>query len=89
MKIRTQFIVTMVLFGFVLFIMAASLIVANRQVDWLNQQSEISQNVERNARELSYLSNNYLLYRESQQHARWESKFAAFSGDVSRLEPAT
>jgi signal transduction histidine kinase len=85
MKIRTQFILTMSLFGLLLIVMAASLIVTNRQVDRLNQQEEIAHNIERGASELSYLSNEYLLYRESQQRARWESKFSSLSEDLSKL----
>ncbi len=89
MKIRTQFTITMSLFGLVLVMIAISLIITNRQVDWLSRQQLIAQNIERDARELSYLSNDYLLYRESQQRGRWESKFASFSEDVARLSPNT
>jgi len=87
MRIRTQFIITMALFGITLLIMATSLIVTNRQVDRLNEQDEIAHNIERAASELSYLSNDYLLYRESQQRARWESKFSSLSEDLSKLNP--
>ncbi len=87
MRIRTQFIITMGLFALILFGITVSLVVTNRRVDLLNEQQHTAEDVERGARELSYLSNDYLLYRESQQRARWESKFAAFSADVSRLHP--
>ncbi len=86
MRIRTQFIVTMGLFALILSVIAVSLIATNRQVDRLSEQQRIAQDIERGARELSYLSNDYLLYRESQQRTRWESKFAAFSQDLSRLQ---
>ncbi len=89
MKIKTQFLITMSLFGLVLVIIAISLMITNQRVDQLTQQQQIADNVERGARELGYLSNDYLLYRESQQRARWGSKFASFSEDVSRLHPNT
>ncbi len=38
---------------------------------------------------MSYLSSNFLLYRESQQRTRWLTKFAAFASDVAKLEPGT
>ncbi|RPI20831.1 MAG: hypothetical protein EHM70_25985, partial [Chloroflexota bacterium] len=79
MKIRTQFLITMVLFGLVLIIMAASVVITYQQVDRMNRQSEIAHDIEQGARDLSYLSNDYLLHGESQQRARWESKFAALS----------
>ncbi len=89
MRIRTQFIITMALFALVLLGIAVSLIMTNRQVGWLRQQERIALNIERGVGELSYLSNDYLLYHEIQQRVRWESKFSLVSQDVSRLEPRT
>jgi PAS domain S-box-containing protein len=88
MKIRTQFILTLSLFGLILIGMVASLILTNQEVDRLLQQEEIARRIEQGASELNYLSGDYLMYGESQQRARWESRFASFSGDVSKLEPA-
>ena len=85
MKIKTQFIITMALFGVLLIGMAASLMITYRQAGRLYTQAEIAHNIERAARELSYLSNDYLLHRESQQRARWEAKFSELSEHLSRL----
>lgn len=87
MKIRTQFLLTMFLFGLVLIGMAASVVITYQQVDRLNQQSAIAHHIEQSARDLNYLSNDFLLYGESQQRARWESRFAAFSEQINRLNP--
>lgn len=89
MRIRTQFILTLSLFAVIVVAIAMSLVITNREVDSLLQQQQIAQNIERQARELAYLSDDFLLYRESQQRTRWESKFASFSEDVSRLDPKT
>ncbi len=89
MKIRTQFLITMVLFGLVLLMAAGSIVITNLQVERLQRQAAIAQAVERGARSLSYLSNDYLLFGESQQRTRWEEAFAAFSQQVARLAPAT
>ena len=37
------------------------------------------------ASELSYLSNDYLIYRENQQLTRWQTRFASFSSQVASL----
>jgi PAS domain S-box-containing protein len=87
MKIKTQFVITMSLFGLAAGIIVISLMTTNQKVSQLNQQQQIAQNIERSARELDYLSNEYLLYRENQQRARWESKFASLSNDLTRLNP--
>ncbi len=87
MKIKTQFINSMVIFGIILLIIAISVIVTNQQVERLNTQEEIAKNIERDASELGYLSNDYLIYHESPQRARWESKFSRLSDDLSNLNP--
>ncbi len=87
MKIKTQFINSMVIFGIILLIIATSVIVTNQQVERLNKQEEIAKKIERGASELGYLSNDYLLYHESPQRARWESKFSELSDDMSNLNP--
>jgi signal transduction histidine kinase/CheY-like chemotaxis protein len=85
MRIRTQFIIAMILFGVMLIIVSASLIITNGQVGRLSKQEEVAHGLERDASDLGYLSNDYLLYRESQQHTRCESKFSTFSSDLSKL----
>lgn len=86
MKIRTQFIITLVIFGLSLILIVASLLVTNHQVEQLTRHGEIAHHIEREISELGYLSNEYLLYRESQQRDRWEAKFTALSTDLARLE---
>ena len=74
MKIRTQLIISMVFFVIALLIISASVIITDQQVEQLNKQQEIVKNVELKAGDLSYLSNDYLLYRESQQIESMEFK---------------
>ena len=62
MKIKTQLIFSMVFFGVALLIISSSVILTNQQVDRLNKQEELAKNIELDAGELSYLSNDYLLY---------------------------
>ena len=56
----------------------------------LEDQRDIAVSVERRANDLSYLSNNYLLYQEPLQASRWVSALASLSRDVGRfsLDPA-
>jgi PAS domain S-box-containing protein len=86
MKIRTQFIITMLLFGIILVVLAASAIVTSRRVEKAGGQEKIASSIAQGASELSYLSNDYLIYRESQQLNRWQSRFASFSNQVASLE---
>lgn len=85
MKIRTQFIIIMALFGVTLSIIAASIISTSQQVMHLDRQEGIARNIEREANELGYLANDYLYYHESQQWSRWMAKFASFTADLASL----
>jgi len=75
----------MVFFSIALLVISASVITTNQQVERLNKQEELVKNIELKANELSYLSNDFLLYHESQQIDRWESKYSSISDDVSNL----
>jgi PAS domain S-box-containing protein len=85
MKLRTQFIITIFLFGIILVVMAGSAIITNRQMEKASQQEEIASSIAQGANELSYLGNDYLIYRESQQLKRWQSRFTLFSAQVASL----
>lgn len=89
MKIRTQFITTLALFGCIVLVISASMVITNRRVAELDRQEEIVHHIERGASELGYLFYDYLLYHEDQQRRRWEIKFASLSDAVSRLEPSS
>ena len=89
MKLRTQFIISTLVFGAILLIIAASLMITNQRVEQTNKQERIARNLQQQANELSYLSSAYLLYRESQQLSRWESRYDSFSNELTRLELGT
>jgi len=86
MRIRTQFVITMFLFGVVLVAISAWAIITNHQVEKADEQEEIASTIAQGVSELSYLSNDYLINRGSQQLKRWRTKFASFSRDVARLQ---
>jgi PAS domain S-box-containing protein len=86
MRIRTQFIIIMLLFGIILVVIAASAIITQQKVEKTSRQENLAANIAQGASELSYLSNDYLIYRESQQLKRWQSRFASFSNQVASLD---
>ncbi|MEW6667571.1 MAG: ATP-binding protein [Thermodesulfobacteriota bacterium] len=87
MRIRTQFIITMVVFGALLLIVAVSAIVTNQRLEKVGQQERLAANIAQGAGELGYLANDYLVYRDSQQLKRWQSRFDSFSAEVAALVP--
>jgi len=85
MRIKTKFILTMFLFGIILVIMAMSAIITSRLVEKAGEQEWIAGNIAQGANDLSYLANDYLIYRETQQLKRWQSRFTSFSSQIARL----
>ena len=88
MKIKTRLTLSVAIFAIALLIIVGSVIVTNQQVDRLNNQEELAKTIEIEANELGYLSSDYILYRESQQAERWESKYSALASDL-RILPWT
>ncbi len=89
MRIRTQFIITMLLFGVVLAAISVSALFTNRQVNKAREEGAIADSIAQGANELSYLANDYVIYREDQQLERWQTRFDSFSRDVASLDVAT
>lgn len=85
MKIRTQLIAAMVVFGVLIIGIAGLFITTNLQAEELDRQEQIANEIALQVGELGYLSNDYILYRELQQAERWETKYSSISDLVSRL----
>ncbi len=86
MRIKTQLMITAAVFGMILIVIAAVTIMADQHGMRASEQEEIAVSITQEASELGYLANDYVIYRETQQLERWQTKFASFSNDVSRLD---
>jgi len=86
MRIKKQFYLTLLLFGIVLAGVFASVIITNDQVEKAAEQERIAAGVSQGAGELSYLANDYIIYQEEQQLARYRTRFSSFFAEVARLE---
>ncbi len=89
MKLKTQFVLSIILFGVTVFLIGVAVVYANLESGRLNRQREVAGRIERGMSELSYLSNDYLLYEEEQQRTRWEAKWLSVSKDLSAIEAET
>ncbi len=89
MRIRTQFLITILVFGILLVGISISVLVTNRRVADAIDQEVFATRVAQGASELSYLSNDYVIYHEKPQLDRWQSRFNLFLNDVSGLKAST
>jgi signal transduction histidine kinase len=86
MKIRTQFIIAVIMFAVLLAAISASAIYTGQKVESASAQETIAANIAQGANELSYLANDYVIYQENQQLERWQTRFSSFSKDVASLK---
>ena len=85
MKIRTLLITSIVTFSILLLIISGLVVVTNQQIGKLVDQEARANTIALEVGELGYLSNDFILYRESQQEERWNTKFSSISEDIMRL----
>jgi PAS domain S-box-containing protein len=89
MKISTQFIMTMFIFGFILIGISMSVIITNIMAQNATEQEAIAFDIAQGANELNYLANDYMIHQENQQLERWNSRFASFTDEVAKLQTNT
>ena len=86
MKIRSQFIISLVVFGIILLVTVASVIFNSQQTANLSAQHELADKIQSGATNLNYLSNYYFLYQENPQLDQWHSVFNSLSNDIASLK---
>ena len=86
MKIRSQFIISLIVFGVILLVTVASVILTSQQTANLAAQKEQAATIQQGASNLNYLSNYYFLYQEDLKLDQWRSAFNSLSDDVSNLK---
>jgi PAS domain S-box-containing protein len=86
MKIRSQFIISLAVFGIILVVTVASVIFTSQQTAHLSAQKDQAATIQQGASNLNYLSNYYFLYQENLQLDQWHSAFNSLSDDVSSLK---
>lgn len=89
MKIRTQLLITLFVFGIALCLIGVFVAVTDQNIDRLTKQGDLADGIQIGADELSYLSSDYVLYRENQQAARWLAKFAELESNLSGISVDT
>ncbi len=87
MKIKSQFIICIVVFSVILLIIAASVINTEQQVAQLGVQEETSSKIERSASSLNSISIDYFLYQEDDlQLPKWNTTLSSLFNDLSNLK---
>ena len=86
MKIKSQFIICIIVFSVILIIIAASVLISEQQVARISFQEQISSSIDRGASDLNNEAINYFLYQDPIYISRWQIKFSYLSSNLSNLE---
>jgi PAS domain S-box-containing protein len=89
MKIKTQFMICIVVFSIILVIIAASVATTEQQVAQLKAQEEIANSIERGASNLNSLSIAYFLYQDDTSLSQWHANHTSMSTDLASLQLGT
>ena len=88
MKIKNQFIISIVIFAIVLIIITSSVIYTDEQVAQLSSQQDIAGNIQSGVSNLSSIANNYFLFQANTQLTDWKTQIGEISDNLSQLNPA-
>ncbi len=85
MKLKSQIIVSIIVFSIVLLFIAASVLITNQQETQISKQEQMASDVNTGASSLTYVSNDYFLYQQSSELASWQNQFSSLSAEISKL----
>ncbi|APV43601.1 PAS domain S-box-containing protein [Dehalogenimonas formicexedens] len=86
MKIRTQFLLSLVFFSALVVIVGVSFFFAEAELNKTSRQEKIANDVAQGASELGYLADDYILNREAPQKARWETRFNQITAGLDQID---
>ena len=86
MKLRTQFFLAFAVLTVLFLFILGFFVFTEVRVQSLKHQRDLAVSIERQANDLAYLSNNYLLYQEDLQLSRWNAAWASIAGNIGQLQ---
>src|SRR5512138_1332355 len=85
MRIRTRFILTMIIFSALLVFASIAEIVVSRMAAAAERDEQIADDIIRDIGDLYYTANSFLIYREPVQQERWRKDLARLSRDIEAV----
>ena len=85
MKLKSQLIISIAIFGIILLIISTSVIITNQQAVKITNEQQTSGQIQTGASNLAYISNDYFLYQDNAQVNQWQTQFSSMSADLSKI----
>ncbi len=89
MRIKRQFILSIVVFAIAILIVIASLVAENQQLSILTKQAQSANNIQAQAINLGYLTDNFFLYENQTKLLEWKTTFISIYDEISKLNSTT
>jgi PAS domain S-box-containing protein len=86
MRIKTQFLISIITFSIILVIIGSSVAVTQLEIAELNNQNNTVNDVQTGASDLNFISNNYFLYQDNSYIALWQTKFSTLSSQQALVD---
>ncbi len=87
MKLKSQLIISIIIFGLVVLIVSGSIVFTDQQIAQIRNQEQIANDLSAGASSLAYISNDYFLYQQINQENLWQQQISALSNDLAKLNP--
>ena len=88
MKLKSQLIISIAIFGIILLIISTSVIITNQQALQITNKQQTAGQIQTGASNLAYISNDYFLYQDNAQVNQWQTQYSAMSTDLSKINSA-
>ena len=85
MKLKSQLIISIAIFGIILLIISTSVIITNQQAVKITNEQQTSGQIQTGASNLAYISNDYFLYQDNAQVNQWQTQFSSMFADLSKI----
>jgi signal transduction histidine kinase len=85
LRIKSQFILSIIVFALAVLVVSVSLIVENEQLSNINKQEQSANSIQTGASDLGYLSNNFFLYQENATLLEWKTTLISIYNQISIL----
>ena len=85
MKIKTQVIISLIVFVILAVVILFSYFSSNNQLHEIQKNQQIIDNIQKSSFELYYLENDYLIRGGTLRIERWNAKYAEMTGQIQEL----
>jgi len=85
LRIKSQFIFSIVVFSIAILVVSASLVVENKQLSDINKQAQAANNIQTGSNNLGYLTDNFFLYQENEKLLEWKTTLISTYNEILKL----